>query len=133
MAIVDFYSGYGSYHHNVVNKWIHIIGVPLILYTANGMGEFMPVTLGEVTFNPILGVMCVASLYYLSLHLLAGLVTSGLMFAAHFLFTLDFIDREQNALSAFIWINILCWVGQFVGHGIFEGRKPALMDNILQG
>ena len=38
--IVNFFSGYGAYHHNVVNKWIHILCVPIILYTANGFGEF---------------------------------------------------------------------------------------------
>jgi 2-hydroxy fatty acid dioxygenase len=24
------------------------------------------------------------------------------------------------------------WVAQFVGHGTFEGRKPALLDNLFQ-
>jgi 2-hydroxy fatty acid dioxygenase len=24
------------------------------------------------------------------------------------------------------------WIAQFVGHGKFEGRKPALLDNIFQ-
>ena len=38
--IVNFFSGYGAYHHNIVNKWIHILCVPIILYTANGFGEF---------------------------------------------------------------------------------------------
>ena len=51
MGIVDFYSGYGSYHHNVVNKWIHIIGVPLILYTFNGMGEWAKIDIGGNSGN----------------------------------------------------------------------------------
>ena len=51
MGIVDFYSGYGSYHHNVVNKWIHIIGVPLILYTFNGMGEWLKIEVGGYSGN----------------------------------------------------------------------------------
>ena len=38
--IVNFFSGYGAYHHNIVNKWIHILCVPIILYTINGFGEF---------------------------------------------------------------------------------------------
>lgn len=25
-----------------------------------------------------------------------------------------------------------CWVAQFVGHGVFEGRAPALLDNLFQ-
>lgn len=29
-------------------------------------------------------------------------------------------------------INIACWVAQFIGHGKFEGRAPALLDNLVQ-
>jgi uncharacterized membrane protein YGL010W len=29
-------------------------------------------------------------------------------------------------------INIACWLAQFVGHGKFEGRAPALLDNLVQ-
>ena len=25
------------------------------------------------------------------------------------------------------------WVGQFIGHGVFEHRAPALKDNLVQG
>merc|ERR1711868_12517 len=132
MGIVDFYSGYGSYHHNVVNKWIHIIGVPLILYTFNGMGEWAKIDIGGNSVNPILAINCLACLYYLSLHFLAGLITTSLMFLAHFGFVLDYIKTEEAAFNVFAGINVLCWIGQFVGHGIFEGRKPALFDNILQ-
>jgi uncharacterized membrane protein YGL010W len=29
-------------------------------------------------------------------------------------------------------INMACWIAQFVGHGTFEGRAPALLDNLVQ-
>ena len=131
--IVDFFSSYGSYHHNVVNKWIHIICVPLILYSFNGMGEFILVSVGDFEVNPILAVNCLACLYYLSLHLFAGLVTSATMFCAHFYITQGYIASHDDALVMIVGVNILGWVAQFVGHGVFEGRKPALFDNLLQG
>lgn len=31
-----------------------------------------------------------------------------------------------------ISIHIICWLCQFVGHGAFEGRAPALLDNLVQ-
>jgi uncharacterized membrane protein YGL010W len=34
--------------------------------------------------------------------------------------------------TAAIAIHIVSWVAQFIGHGKFEGRKPALMDNLVQ-
>ena len=29
-------------------------------------------------------------------------------------------------------IHILSWIAQFIGHGKFEGRAPALLDNLVQ-
>ena len=29
-------------------------------------------------------------------------------------------------------VHIVCWLLQFVGHGAFEGRAPALLDNLMQ-
>nr|GEY33339.1 uncharacterized endoplasmic reticulum membrane protein C16E8.02 [Tanacetum cinerariifolium] len=28
--------------------------------------------------------------------------------------------------------QLFCWTGQFVGHGVFEKRAPALLDNLTQ-
>lgn len=29
-------------------------------------------------------------------------------------------------------VHIVCWIAQFIGHGAFEGRAPALLDNLVQ-
>lgn len=29
-------------------------------------------------------------------------------------------------------MHAVSWIMQFVGHGKFEGRKPALLDNLVQ-
>lgn len=34
--------------------------------------------------------------------------------------------------KAAIGIHIVSWLAQFFGHGAFEGRAPALLDNIVQ-
>jgi 2-hydroxy fatty acid dioxygenase len=38
--------------------------------------------------------------------------------------------------SSTIWwavgLHVFSWVAQFVGHGKFEGRAPALLDNLVQ-
>jgi uncharacterized membrane protein YGL010W len=31
-----------------------------------------------------------------------------------------------------IGINVVAWIAQFIGHGKFEGRAPALLDNLVQ-
>ena len=31
-----------------------------------------------------------------------------------------------------IGLHVVSWLAQFVGHGAFEGRAPALLDNLIQ-
>lgn len=43
--------------------------------------------------------------------------------------------RQQDAdttLYGAAGLHVFCWVMQFVGHGAFEGRAPALLDNLVQ-
>lgn len=32
-------------------------------------------------------------------------------------------------LQVAIAVHVTCWILQFIGHGIFEGRAPALLDS----
>lgn len=29
-------------------------------------------------------------------------------------------------------VHVVCWIAQFVGHGVFEGRAPALLNSLFQ-
>lgn len=29
-------------------------------------------------------------------------------------------------------VHVVCWILQFIGHGVYEGRAPALLDNLFQ-
>lgn len=40
-------------------------------------------------------------------------------------------DPVGNTKIALV-VHIVCWLLQFIGHGKFEGRAPALLDNIFQ-
>lgn len=43
--------------------------------------------------------------------------------------------RLANATATNQWafaIFLVSWLLQFVGHGVFEGRAPALLDNLFQ-
>ncbi|KAL1141520.1 hypothetical protein V6Z11_A11G035700 [Gossypium hirsutum] len=38
-----------------------------------------------------------------------------------------------NVFSHVVLVSqLLCWTGQFLGHGMFEKRAPALLDNLVQ-
>nr|GEX70901.1 uncharacterized endoplasmic reticulum membrane protein C16E8.02 [Tanacetum cinerariifolium] len=48
----------------------------------------------------------------------------GSFLAQHLGFTL--------AWKVVLAAQLFCWTGQFVGHGVFEKRAPALLDNLTQ-
>lgn len=31
-----------------------------------------------------------------------------------------------------IGVQVVAWIAQFIGHGVYEGRAPALLDNLVQ-
>ena len=41
--------------------------------------------------------------------------------------------QSPSHTPAIIAIHVLCWIAQFVGHGLAEKRAPALLDNLLGG
>lgn len=59
--------------------------------------------------------------------MLAPLLLSATAYANHLTSTYG-----MTANYYAIGLHIFAWVAQFVGHGIFEGRAPALLDNLVQ-
>lgn len=59
--------------------------------------------------------------------LLAPLLLAGTAYCNHL--------TSAYGATANYWalgVHIFSWIAQFVGHGIFEGRAPALLDNLVQ-
>lgn len=42
------------------------------------------------------------------------------------------IEHASAANQVSIGVFVVSWICQFVGHGVYEGRAPALLDNLLQ-
>mmetsp|Transcript_32963 Transcript_32963/g.50420 ORF Transcript_32963/g.50420 Transcript_32963/m.50420 type:complete len:207 (-) Transcript_32963:19-639(-) len=84
-----------------------------------------------VLFNSILGVV------YIMCEPVIGLVTYT--FSMSWIMLVNYlilIDESQgafggNLFSYFMYIHIFAWISQFVGHGIYEQRAPALLTNLL--
>jgi uncharacterized membrane protein YGL010W len=66
-----------------------------------------------------------------------GFVTSFSMFLmkilTYKLYNLDKYNKILGGYSFHVWItiHILCWTIQFVGHGVYEKRAPALLTNVF--
>ncbi|KAL8988035.1 MAG: hypothetical protein Q9177_002831 [Variospora cf. flavescens] len=59
--------------------------------------------------------------------LLAPLMLAGTAYANHLTSTYG-----QSANYWALGLHVASWIAQFVGHGVFEGRAPALFDNLVQ-
>lgn len=42
------------------------------------------------------------------------------------------LESSAPVTKIAIAIHVVSWLAQFVGHGKFEGRAPALLDNLFQ-
>lgn len=131
---------YGAYHHDPMNIGIHIIGVPIILWTSFLLAANTPplVQLPKSMAIPYLdpnagtiGCLCYCALYIL-LEPVAGTALSALLLAAT---AYGKYLTVTHGMTANFWAGagfVACWIAQFLGHGMFEGRAPALLDNLFQ-
>ncbi|KAH9859456.1 hypothetical protein IAQ61_011237 [Plenodomus lingam] len=134
---------YGAYHRDPTNVAIHIGCVPLLLATSLVFGTntptlplrtpplltrlSLPLNLGTLT------ALTYSTLYLLLSPNLAGLSLTPLLLGAASLanrLPTRFPRRAVNSIAAAV--HVASWILQFIGHGKFEGRKPALLDNLVQ-
>ncbi|KAK3365295.1 hypothetical protein B0T24DRAFT_537079 [Lasiosphaeria ovina] len=131
---------YGSYHHNHVNKAIHMACVPLILFSgfeiASNCGPFftLPSWLQIPYLYPNLGTFGALTWggLYVLLEPVAGtalaLICLGAAAGTNFLR----MENPTGTTKVAIAVHVASWLLQFVGHGSFEGRAPVLLDNLFQ-
>lgn len=131
---------YGAYHDNPVNVAIHIVCVPLILLTAFALctNTGPLITLPEYATIPHLelNLGTIACLTYSALYILLEPIAGTGLSILILLGTAagDYLVGQYGNIAnkAAIVIHIVSWLAQFVGHGKFEGRAPALLDNLFQ-
>jgi uncharacterized membrane protein YGL010W len=124
-------SFYAAYHRNARNKATHFIGVPLIMLA-------ILVPLSWVSFDVagfgITAAMLLAAAvlaYYFALDV--PLACAMLVVIAALLWLAGGIAALGAAAgwAGFGALFVGGWILQLVGH-VFEGRKPALADNLFQ-
>lgn len=132
MDSVNFVSFYKSYHTYWLNKVIHAICIPLIVFT---VVNYINILCRKYEREKILYVIILLFLgnYFYSYSLLAGLVMSFYMYyitvLSNFFCDIFALYREHILLNSIIFV--FAWVCQFIGHAI-EGNRPALVDSLSQ-
>jgi len=131
---------YGKYHHNKINVAIHTVCVPLILFSFIALGTNTPpliplpnyLTVPNLPLNGGTIFALIYCLLYILLEPVAGsllvpIILGSTAYSKHLTST----NPELTNYTA-IGIFLVSWVLQFVGHGVFEKRSPALFDNLVQ-
>ena len=113
---------------------IHIICIPIITVTLISLGIYYP--LGEYTGTPYqahAGLFIIFSFgaFYISLDFYSGLVAGIIYGSGYFIGNYLYLIDQNNHINNVLMLQAICWILQFIGHGLFESRRPALFDNIL--
>ena len=125
---------YGRSHQNPINKLIHWICVPLIMFSLIGLLRSIPfnydLIFNEKVFSinvPIIFLLLVIMYYFkLSKSLSMGMIfISFLLIKGINLLLLLNLSLWQSSLFIFV----IAWTGQFIGHKI-EGEKPSFFEDI---
>ena len=123
---------YSAYHRDGRNKATHFIGVPAIavsLLIPMAMVRFADLDSYSLTLATLFVVAVMV--YWIVLDPPFGVVTTAIFVPG--VWFADWV-AQHGGLTAWTMFGILFvggWIVQLVGHA-FEGRKPALLDNLLQ-
>lgn len=69
---------------------------------------------------------------YIALEPVAGAAITPLLIGGAALANKATAKYGAVATKASVGIHVVSWILQFIGHGKFEGRAPALLDNLVQ-
>ncbi|RDB23179.1 putative endoplasmic reticulum membrane protein C16E8.02 [Hypsizygus marmoreus] len=132
---------YGAYHSNKVNVLIHIICVPILLWTFQVLASELPIPSFVPTVHYTIN-------EYLRFDLNVSAIHAGLYIAYYFilepvaailyapqltlsLLTATAFSHGSGHISQAAILHGVCWIAQFLGHGLAEKRAPALLDNLI--
>ena len=119
---------YAAYHRNRWNKLTHFVGVPAIVFAI-----LIPMAWIDLGAGFNLARLFVAAVLIYYFHLDATLALAMTVLVAALLYAAERV-ADMSAWVGWIWFAAFFvggWTFQLVGHA-FEGRKPALADNLFQ-
>ncbi len=123
-VLVSSLAEYGAYHTHPGNKVVHVLFVPLLLWSAFAALSVF----GAAT---AFGLWSLYTLLFIYLEPVAGVV-SAVLYYALLLHAQTFAATSAAPLATAAGVHVLSWVLQVgLGHHVFEKRKPALLDSLL--
>jgi len=120
---------YSENHQNRINKKIHCVCVPAIVFSLLGILWSLPFPVKIsplINWATVLITLSIIYYFFLSWKLAIGMIFSSLF--------MILILQWMDGFSVPLWyiacaIFVVSWIGQFVGHHI-EGKRPSFYIDI---
>lgn len=124
---------YAAYHRHPVNKAIHFVMVPAIVWSLMvALGYLTLVTVSNLEVTAAHAAAAVLLVWYLRMDFALG-IASVVVFTMLLVLAMQTVALGvQAGLAAAGAVFVASWVFQFLGHGVWEKRRPALVDNLFQ-
>ncbi|MGH8116266.1 MAG: DUF962 domain-containing protein [Rhodanobacteraceae bacterium] len=132
-TIHDWFGSYAADHQNPVNRAIHWLCVPTIMWAVIAALWAAPSTTAWTQQGAwAVLAMFLAFLFYRRLSRnLAWAMAVAFVVSGAIAWVLYGALGPRGLLILAAVLFVLAWIGQFVGHAI-EGHRPAFLDNIVQ-
>jgi uncharacterized membrane protein YGL010W len=124
---------YGESHRNPLNKAIHWVCVPVIVWTVVALIWSIPfpwrMGQGIVPFNWAVLALVAVQVYYFRLSRRLGL---GLMLYNLAMLWLTAVVEANSPWPLWqvaVIVFVLAWIGQFIGH-LVEGKRPSFFKDV---
>ena len=132
-SIYEWNNEYAQYHKNKTNKLIHWFCIPLIMYSLFGLLSLLTFNYNLngtlLKFNILSIFIALVVVYYFRLS--KKLAVGMLIFSIILVRMLDLVNfaNTESHFAIYLFIFIIAWIGQFIGHKI-EGKKPAFLKDL---
>ena len=130
------YNFYKKYHSNLGNIFVHIICIPVLVWSifgiSNKLGELLGIDQNSIISS--LPSVLIYLLYMIYYYLIApsNIFYQTVLFYLIILVNLNSFYRNKYALLFYTLIHIGGWILQILSHKYLEGNSPALLDGIVQ-
>jgi len=117
------WADYETHHRAEGNKVCHMVGIPLIIAGLLGLLAIPLFHVGQVPVEISFLLLLLAGAAYLWLDLKLGVVMIAFS-------VLLYLAARMLPWPAALGVFLAGWVFQFIGHGVYEKRSPAFLDNL---
>lgn len=123
---------YASYHRDVRNRATHFVGIPAIVLALLVLAALWRLQAFGIAFSAAWVLALIAAAGWIALDRSIGLAMLAALLPLLVMAEWIASFGTVTAWWAFALLFVGGWIFQLLGHAAFEGRRPALVDNLFQ-